>query len=179
MRKKNRERGLYVSFFTLWSLRCHLAFSWQCLVGIRCAAVWDHGHNGVCMVPSVFFPFSLFLTLSLRALFHRTTQRILTNFTIVPRAFKRWNRVYCLNHRSYMSLLCNCINHLLSKTLKRKIEAIILVNEVNALGTTDGWNMVCYLSCLPWTSCFTVLMWIVDTNKHNQRQPHTITSQTS
>lgn len=84
-----------------------------------------------------------------------------------------------MNHRSYTSLLCNCINHLLSKTLKRKIEAIILINEVNALGTTGGWNMVCYLSCLLWTLCFTVLMWILDTNKHNQRQPHTITSQAS
>lgn len=158
-KKKSKEEFIFSSFFSLCSLRCHLAFSWQCLAGMPCATVGDHGHKSLYMIHSVFSLFSLILPLNLRALLHRTAQRILTKFTIFPRAFKRWNRVYCLNHRSYMSRLCNCINHLLSKTLKRKIEAIILINEVNALGTTDGWNMVCYLSCLPWTLRCVSLCW--------------------
>lgn len=168
MRKKKVERWVYIFILLLSGLWGVIWLSLDNgLRGVTRAAVGDHGHKGICIIHSVFslfFPY--FYHLNLRALFHRTIQRFLTNFTTVPRAFKRWNRVYCMIHRSYMSLLCNCINHLLSKTLKRKIEAIILINEVNALGTTDGWNMVCYLSCLLWTLCFTVLIWIVHTNKH-------------
>ena len=98
-----------------------------------------------------YFLLSLSLPFNLMALFHRTSQRILAKFTTVPRAFKRWNIVYWLNYRSCLSLFSSFINHLLSMTLKRKIQAIILINKVNASGATDSWNMVLYLSCLLWT----------------------------
>lgn len=60
---------------------------------------------------------------------------------------------------------CHCcpliINQLLSMSLKRKIPAIVLINDVNAPGATDGWNMVFYLSCLPWTLRHISLCWCV------------------
>lgn len=159
MRKKNQKRSLYFPLFFLSALWGVIWLSPDNVLQGCPVPLGDHGHKSVYMIHSVFSLFSLILPLNLRALLHRTAQRILTKFTIFPRAFKRWNRVYCLNHRSYMSLLCNCINHLLSKTLKRKIEAIILINEADALETTDGWNMVCYLSCLLWTLRCVSLCW--------------------
>lgn len=137
------------------TVRCaQLAFSWQCPVVMQVTAgTW------ISMWCLCYFPFPLPLLFNLISLLHKTNQRILTKFTTVPRAFKRWNVVYWLNYRSYLSLLSSYINHLLSMTLKRKSQAIILINKVNALRAIDSWNMVFYLSCLLWTIRCVSLCW--------------------
>lgn len=83
---------------------------------------WQQAHKYLHDAFVIFFFFPLFLPFNLVAVVCRTNQRIVPKFITVPRAFKRWNIVYWLNYRSYLWLLSSYINHLLSMTLKRKIQ---------------------------------------------------------